>query len=221
MNTSPEPGTLKREHLVPSRLHAIVDVRVAANAGRTPEDLARAFLDGGARVLQLRAKEVPSGAFLRLSDALVALADEYDARIIVNDRIDVARLSGAAGVHVGQEDLSPAVARDQLGAAAIVGYSTHTVAQVEAARREPVSYIAVGPVFGTSTKDTGYSAVGLDFVSEAARLVGPIPLVAIGGVTFENARTAIDAGASSVAVISDLLAGNPTERVKAFLRILE
>ena len=202
-------------------LHAIVDVDVAANAGWTPTELARAFLDGGARLLQLRAKDLPSGPFLDLSDALVGLAGEYEARIIVNDRVDVARLSGAAGVHVGQEDLSPAAARTQLGPAAIIGFSTHTVAQVEGALKEPISYIAVGPVFGTATKDTGYSAVGLALVSAAARLARPIPIVAIGGVKLENARAAIDAGASSVAVISDLLVGNPAERVKAFLRILE
>lgn len=202
-------------------LHAIVDVDVAANAGWKPTELARAFLDGGARLLQLRAKDLPSGAFLDLSDALVGLAGEYEASIIVNDRVDVARLSGAAGVHVGQEDLSPAAARAQLGPAAIIGFSTHTVAQVEGALTEPISYIAVGPVFGTATKETGYSAVGLDLVSAAARLAGPVPIVAIGGVKLENARAAIDAGASSVAVISDLLVGNPAERVKAFLRILE
>lgn len=220
MNTNRAPSTRKREHLVLPRLHAIVDVRVAANAGWKPADLGRAFLDGGARVLQLRAKEVPSGVFLELSDALVALANQYDARIIVNDRLDMARLSGAAGVHVGQEDLPPAVAREQLGPGAIVGYSTHTVAQVETGIREPVSYIAVGPVFGTTTKDTGYRAVGLDLVSTAARLAGAIPVVAIGGVTLENARAAVEAGAASVAVISDLLAGDPAERVKAFLRLL-
>ena len=204
-----------------SGLHAIVDIRVASNAGWRPLDLARAFLDGGARLIQLRAKELPSGAFLDLSDALVALANEYTAQIIVNDRVDVARLARAGGVHVGQEDLPPAVAREQLGPAAIVGFSTHTVAQVEGALREPISYVAVGPVFGTATKDTGYSAVGLDLVSAAARLAGSVPIVAIGGVTLENARTAIDAGASAVAVISDLLVGDPVERVRAFLRILD
>jgi thiamine-phosphate pyrophosphorylase len=206
---------------VPPRLQAIVDVGVAANAGWNPSELARAFLDGGARVLQLRAKRLPSGAFLALSDDLVALADEYEARVIVNDRVDVARLSGAAGVHVGQEDLPPAAAREQLGPAAIVGFSTHTISQVTAALRQPVSYVAVGPVFGTSTKATGYDAVGLTLVSTAARLAGSMPIVVIGGVKLENARTAIDAGASSVAVISDLLVGDPGERVKAFLRILE
>lgn len=204
-----------------SGLHAIVDIRVASNAGWQPLDLARAFLDGGARLIQLRAKDLPSGAFLDLSDALVALAKEYKAQIIVNDRVDVARLARAGGVHVGQEDLPPAVAREQLGPSAIVGFSTHTVAQVEGALREPISYVAVGPVFGTATKDTGYSAVGLDLVSAAARLAGSVPIVAIGGVTLENARRAIDAGASAVAVISDLLVGDPVERVRAFLRTLD
>jgi thiamine-phosphate pyrophosphorylase len=204
-----------------SVLHAIVDVGVSASEGWKPIELARAFLDGGARILQLRAKGRPSGAFLDLSDALVVLAKEYEAAIIINDRVDVARLSGAAGVHVGQEDLSPTAARAQLGPAAMIGFSTHTVAQVVGALTEPISYIAVGPVFGTATKETGYSAVGLDLVSAAARLAGSVPIVAIGGVTLENARAAIDAGASSVAVISDLLVGDPAERVKGFLRILE
>jgi thiamine-phosphate pyrophosphorylase len=202
-------------------LHAIVDVQVASKAGWAPLDLATSFLDGGARVLQLRAKDLPSGALLELADDLVALAGRYQSVVIVNDRVDVARMSEAHGVHVGQEDLPPAAAREQLGPQAIVGFSTHTVAQVEGALRQPVSYVAVGPVFGTATKETGYTAVGLDLVSTAARLCGPIPIIAIGGVTLENARSAIDAGASSVAVISDLLVGKPVERVKAFLRILE
>ena len=201
-------------------LHAIVDVSVASKAGWAPLDLARSFLDGGARVLQLRAKDLPSGALLDLADDLMALAGRYEASLIVNDRVDVARMSGAHGVHVGQEDLPPAAAREQLGPNAVVGFSTHTVVQFEAAVQEPVSYLAVGPVFGTTTKETGYNAVGLNLVASAARLAGSIPIVAIGGVTLANARSAIDAGASSVAVISDLLVGDPTERVKAFLRVL-
>ena len=202
-------------------LHAIVDVHVAAKEGWKPLDLGRAFLDGGARILQLRSKDLPSGALLDLTVSLVTMADEYDASVIVNDRVDIARLSNASGVHVGQEDLPPSVARDQLGAAAIVGYSTHSVAQVEAALREPVSYVAVGPVFGTATKDTGYSAVGLELVVSAARLAGSIPIVAIGGVTLANARSAIDSGAAAVAVISGLCAGgDPEARVKEYLRAL-
>lgn len=202
-------------------LHAIVDVAVASRAGWAPIDLARAFLDGGARVLQVRAKELASGTFLDLCEGLVTLAEGYSASVIVNDRIDVARLSGAHGVHVGQEDLPPAAAREQLGPDAIVGFSTHTVAQLEAAVREPVTYVAVGPVFGTSTKATGYTAVGLDLVSAASRMAGSTPVVAIGGVTLENAPSAIAAGAAAVAVISDLIAGSaPEARVKAYLRAL-
>ena len=172
-------------------------------------------------MLQLRAKNLPSGQFLQLCDALVDLTRGYSAILIVNDRVDVARLSGAHGVHVGQDDLPPAEARSQLGADAVVGFSTHSIAQAEAALHEPVSYIAVGPVFGTSTKDTGYCAVGLDLVSDASRLAGPLPIVAIGGITLDNARSVIDAGAWAVAVISDLLVSAPSARVRAFLRILE
>jgi thiamine-phosphate pyrophosphorylase len=124
-------------------------------------------------------------------------------------------------VRVGQDDLSPAAARRLLGDAAIVGFSTHTLQQIDAAVREPVSYVAVGPVFGTQSKDTGYRAVGLELVAAAARIAGTLPVVAIGGITIENASSVIAAGAASVAVISDLLVDrDPEERTRAFLRRL-
>lgn len=201
-------------------LQAIVDVDVAARAGWEPVALAQACLDGGARFLQVRAKRLPSGALLDLADAIVRRAAACDAAVIVNDRVDVARLSGAAGAHVGQDDLPPADARAQLGPDAIVGYSTHSVQQVEAAHAYPVTYIAVGPVFGTRTKDTGYSAVGLELVA-AARRVTDRPIVAIGGITLERAPAVLAAGASCVAVISDLLTdADPARRVRAFLDVL-
>jgi thiamine-phosphate pyrophosphorylase len=200
------------------RLHAIVDVETSQRAGWAPRDLAQAFLDGGARVIQIRAKRLPSGSFLELCEAVVAAATPYDARAIVNDRVDLARLSRAAGVHVGQDDLPVAAARVQLGPDAIVGTSTHTLAQIDLAIREAVTYVAVGPVFGTTTKDTGYNAIGLEMVSAAAKRVTGIPVVAIGGITLDSARAVLDAGASSVAVISDLLTGgNPARRVAQFL----
>jgi len=203
-------------------LHAIVDVDVAGHAGWTPLDLACAYLDGGARFLQLRAKQLASGPLLNLCDGVVQAAARYSASIIVNDRADLAVLANASGVHVGQDDLAPADARQLLGSAAIVGCSTHTVAQIEAAIREPISYLAVGPVFGTTTKDTGYSAVGLDLVSTAARLAASSPVVAIGGITLATASSVLDAGATSVAVIGDLLThGNPQARVAAYLQRLE
>jgi thiamine-phosphate pyrophosphorylase len=139
----------------------------------------------------------------------------------VNDRADLARMSGAAGVHVGQDDLAPGEARALVGEGAIVGCSTHTRAQVEAALPLPVDYIAVGPVFGTRTKETGYEPVGLALVSEAARLAGARPVVAIGGITLETAPSVIASGAGAVAVIGDLLAGrDPAARVTAYLRAM-
>lgn len=202
-----------------ANLQAIVDVEVAKRAGWRPDDLGRAYLDGGARFLQLRAKHLSARRFLDLCDGLVRTAEPYGAQVIVNDRIDLARMSGAAGAHVGQDDLPPADVRLQLGPGAIVGFSTHSVSQIEAALREPITYLAVGPVFGSVTKDTGYAAVGLELVATAAQLAGgAVPIVAIGGITLERVPAVLRAGASCVAVIGDLVAsGDPSSRVRAYL----
>jgi len=198
-------------------LHAIVDVDVAGRAGWDPSAYAAALLEGGARFLQVRAKSLNSSDFLRLCDAVVATATEYQATVIINDRVDLAVLAGASGVHVGQEDLSVGDARNLLGPEAIVGHSTHTAAQIAAGVATSATYLAVGPVFGTTTKETGYNAVGLALIREARRATDR-PIVAIGGVTLENARAALDAGATMVAVISDLLIGNdPKNRVRTYL----
>jgi thiamine-phosphate pyrophosphorylase len=195
-------------------------VELAAARGWAPLDLARAFLDGGARLLQLRAKNLDSASLLALADRLVTLARSYDAAVIVNDRADVARMAGAAGVHVGQEDLTAGEARRVVGPEAIVGVSTHTLEQVEAAVSEPVSYIAVGPVFGTTTKDTGYTAVGLELIAAAAARAGALPIVGIGGIAPDRAPGVLAAGAASVAVISDLLTPDPTARIRQFIELL-
>lgn len=201
-------------------MQAIVDVDVAARAGWSPLDLATALLDGGARLLQLRAKALDADALLALADAIVARAAGYGASVLVNDRVDVARLSGAAGAHVGQDDLTPASARAVLGADAIIGLSTHTPEQLRDAETAPITYVAVGPVFGTATKETGYSAVGLELVALAAGATHR-PVVAIGGITLERAPAVVAAGASMVAVIGDLLAGgDPTARVRAYASAL-
>jgi thiamine-phosphate pyrophosphorylase len=198
------------------RLNAIVDVDAAARVGLGPVDLARAFLDGGARFLQLRAKHLSGADFLDAATAIVALGHAAQAIVIVNDRADIAKLAGADGVHLGQDDLAPAAARAILGDQAIVGLSTHTVEQIERAAREPVSYVAIGPVFGTTTKATGYEAVGLDMVRRAAGRGRPV--VAIGGITLETAGSVIAAGAASVAVIGDLLTGgDPAARTRGFV----
>jgi thiamine-phosphate pyrophosphorylase len=205
------------------KLCAIVDAEAAARAGWRVLDLARAFLDGGARFLQLRGKAMSGAEFLDTAAALVTLAHGHGARVIVNDRADIAWLAGADGVHVGQEDLLPAAVRSVVGQEAIVGLSTHTVEQLDRALKEPVSYVAIGPVFGTATKVTGYERVGLERVREAARRTSArgLPLVAIGGITLENAPSVLAAGAASVAVIGDLLqSDDPANRVKAFLNAL-
>jgi thiamine-phosphate pyrophosphorylase len=206
-------------------LNAIVDADAATRAGWNAVDLAAAYLRGGARFLQIRAKHASGSAFLDLASRVVPLAHAAGALVIVNDRADIARLAGADGVHVGQDDLSPADVRQVVGSDAIVGLSTHSVAQLDAVVRQPVNYVAIGPVFGTTTKATGYDAVGLDMVRAAAARVqaADLPLVAIGGITLSTAVSVLDAGAASVAVIGDLLAsGDPEERARTFLeRIAE
>jgi thiamine-phosphate pyrophosphorylase len=143
--------------------------------------------------------------------------------LIVNDRADIARMSGAVGVHVGQEDLSPEDVRRVVGPDRIVGRSTHSGVQVEAALLEPISYVAIGPVFATRTKGAAAAApVGLSGVRGAAARAGAVgvPVVAIGGITLACARDVVAAGASSIAVISDLLSEDAAGRARAYLDVL-
>ena len=205
------------------RLYAVCDADVCARAGWTLPDYAAALMDGGVTLLQLRAKHASSREVLAATEAVMARALRHKATVIVNDRADVARLADASGVHVGQDDLAPADVRRVIGEHAALGLSTHTTAQLESAVREPVTYVAIGPVFGTTTKATGYDAVGLDLVRRASAIAAPsgLPVVAIGGITLENAPDIIVSGAASVAVITDLLVGgDPTARARAFLEQL-
>jgi thiamine-phosphate pyrophosphorylase len=205
------------------RLCAIVDADVAARAGWTPPALAHAYLAGGARFLQLRAKHAPSGVLLEWCDAIAADARAHDALLVMNDRADIAMMAGVRALHVGQDDLPADVARQQLGADAIIGLSTHTTEQIDAALALPISYLAIGPVFGTTTKETGYEAIGLDRVRAAAERARPhnIPVVAIGGITLSQAPSVLEAGATSVAVITDLLTTqNPEQRVREYIQRL-
>jgi thiamine-phosphate pyrophosphorylase len=206
-----------------ARLYPIVDAGVCAAAGRTPVDVARAFLSAGAQWMQLRCKDMASGAFLDLADQILEHSRAAGAILIINDRADIAAIANADGLHIGQTDLSAADSRVVIGSTPILGLSTHTADQWEAALREPISYMAIGPAFGTGTKDTGYAAVGLDVIARASAAAAArrLPTVAIGGITLDNAVSVIDAGAASVAVISDLLQGDPEMRCRAFLRMLQ
>ena len=152
---------------------------------------------------------------------MAALAHPAGALVVINDRVDVALAAGIRAVHVGQDDVPAAMVRRFLGPEGIIGLSTHTRAQVDAALYEPIDYLAVGPIFDTTSKDPGYDAVGLELIAYAASKT-ELPIVAIGGITLERARRVLDAGARSVAVIGDLLrTGDPAARVREFLQALQ
>jgi thiamine-phosphate pyrophosphorylase len=200
-------------------LYSILDVTLCTARGHDPLDTLDAFLRGGAKLIQLRDKTPASGARLALADEVVRRCRMSGAEILVNDFVDVARLSGADGVHLGQDDLSVEDARQVLGASARIGLSTHGEQQIADAVAGSASYIAVGPIFTTSTKDTGYTARGLHLVRHAAAAGRPV--VAIGGITLDRAPDVIRAGATAVAVISDLLAhGDAEGRTRQFLAAL-
>jgi len=200
-----------------SHLYAIIDTALAP--GPAPL-VAEQLLRAGVRVLQYREK----GPFTRQSwrdcCAIAELARNREVRFIINDRADVALLCGADGVHLGQEDLPPEHARRLLGEGKIIGFSTHSVEQAREADGLLVDYLAIGPVFPTVTKEGAHPAVGLETV-RAARAAVRKPLVAIGGITLENAAAVIEAGADAVAVIRDLLLAPDLEaRARQFLERL-
>jgi thiamine-phosphate pyrophosphorylase len=164
-----------------------------------------ALARAGCLLLQLRAKELSAREFLEWARDASRIARDAGIRLIVNDRVDIALAAGADGVHLGREDLSPVSARKLLGASAIIGLSTHDLREAEEAEAEPVDYVAVGPIFETTSKDEPDPVVGLDG-ARAARAVVSKPLVAIGGITLELAADVLATGVDGVAVISALRA---------------
>jgi thiamine-phosphate pyrophosphorylase len=203
------------------RLYAILDIDLLDRRQLRPLDVLDAWLDAGVSLIQLRAKTMAAGAMLELADAAAARCRDR-ATFIVNDRADVARLCGADGVHVGQDDMCPDRLRRVLPSTMMIGLSTHNADQMAEAVGQPISYAAIGPIFATTSKERPDPIVGLDGVRAAASVVTgrDLPLVAIGGITLDQAPDVIAAGASSVAVISDLLVGDPGSRARAFLDAL-
>lgn len=199
-------------------IYPIVDVREdSPQAARRALALALELAAAGATLLQLRGKSLAAGALTSLAGRMVAELSPRGARVIVNDRADVALASGAAGVHVGDEDLPVAAARDVLGAGAIIGYSTHSIEDVEAAENLPADYLGFGPVFASPTKAGVREPRGVDALEAACR-ASRIPVVAIGGVTLASASACWHAGAASVAVISEVeRAASPAALVRAYL----
>ncbi len=191
-------------------MYPLVDTGLLAERGFPVEPFAEAILDAGARLLQLRHKSPYTRGDFAVALRLAALCESAGALFVVNDRVDIARLAGAA-LHLGQDDLPAPAARKLLGPAAPIGLSTHNETQLRAAAAEPVDYLALGPFFPTASKHNPGPVLG---AAEFARLRGltSLPLVAIGGITRANALEAVAAGAGSVAVISDLIPGELTPR---------
>lgn len=198
-------------------LYVILD---AALLPSDPAEFVRQLIRAGARLFQYRNKTAPGRELLQAAQALNVTARQEGASFLINDRPDIARLAGASGVHVGQNDVDIDAARSIVGAKAIVGISTHNLEQFQSAADRDADYIAVGPIFATRTKANPDPVVGLELIREARRFTNK-PIVAIGGITLERAADVMRAGADSVAVISDILAArNPASRVQQYLEIL-
>jgi thiamine-phosphate pyrophosphorylase len=215
MSFSPPEGNgpLLRERLRTARLYFVCDARPH---GEDPEALLRAALSGGVDIVQLREKELGRAEIERAAATFRRIADTYSAIFIVNDDPDLARACDADGVHVGKAEEVDA-ARELLGPDAIVGLSTHSEAEVDAAAELPVDYIAVGPIWETPTKP-GRAAIGLEPIAHAAQHASQ-PFFAIGGVSPLNAEEVVRAGAGRLCVVRAIRdAPNPNVAAEALRR---
>jgi thiamine-phosphate pyrophosphorylase len=195
-------------------VYPITDRRLAS--GRTHAEIVRLLAEGGATIVQVREKEMSDRD---LAAAVHECLRVPGARIIVNDRPDVAKITGSAGVHLGGDDLPAAGARTLLGKRKIIGVSTHSVEEALLAGALPVDYVALGPVFDTPNASVRRRALGVEAVKRAASRLA-LPLVAIGGITLESAPRVLEAGAASVAVISDLMTAQDIGlKVRAYLAL--
>jgi thiamine-phosphate pyrophosphorylase len=183
------------------RIYPITDVSIS---GLSHADQVALFAESGATLVQLRDKHAPALQFYEQAKAALEVAAERGVQLVINDRVDIALALRAPAVHLGQDDLPPEAARRLLGEEAVIGYSTHWLSQALEATKLPVDYIAIGPIFQTSTKENPSPVVGLEGLRAVREAIGKLPLVAIGGITPANAEEVIEAGADSVAMISAL-----------------
>jgi len=203
--------------LIP-RLYVILDAGLVRGPA---EEIARQLMDTGVRLLQYRAKNVPARETLETAQLLATIARQRGAAFLVNDRPDLAYLAGADGVHVGQDDLSVEQARAIVGPDRWVGVSTHNRQQFEQAVATSADYVAIGPIFPTTSKANPDPVVGTELLRKLRPLTRK-PIVAIGGIRLERAAEVIEAGADSVAVISDILAASdPARQARQFIDRLE
>jgi thiamine-phosphate pyrophosphorylase len=204
--------------LVLPRLYVILDAALITSPER---DCAASLAEAGVRLLQYRNKSASARQYLESSRELAETLVPRGVSFFVNDRPDVAFLAGASGVHLGQEDLDVEQTRQVVGRDRLVGVSTHDREQFDRAVTSSADYIAVGPIFGTSSKVNPDPVVGLAFLRMLRGLTEK-PIVAIGGITLERAAGAIEAGADSVAVISGILsAADPAQRARQYITALE
>ena len=207
--------------MVLPRFYPILDTATAARCSTDPAAAAAQIHDAGVRILQFRHKGFFSRETVAAMERIAALCRDAGALFVVNDRADLARLMGA-GLHLGQDDLLPSVVRPIVGVETLIGFSTHNEAQLRAAQAEPADYLALGPIFGTASKQNPDPLVGLEGL-RALRPLTQRPLVAIGGITRANAASVLAAGADSVAVIADLFPpdGNIRARAAEWLAAVE
>jgi thiamine-phosphate pyrophosphorylase len=184
------------------KIYPITDVRLAK---LSHVEQVEKLVEGGAEIIQLREKYASPREFYESAKNALDVARRHNVKIIINDRVDIAQALGADGVHLGQDDLPPEYVRKILGEKAVVGFSTHNIEQAILAIKLPVNYLAIGPVFATKTKENPDDVVGIEGVEKVREAIGDFPLIAIGGINSENFRDALNAGADSVAIISDLL----------------
>ena len=193
--------------VVPPAFYPILDPLQTAKRGLDTFEVASVLLAAGVRWVQFRHKGRYTREDYRLAAEVGRLVQGAGAKYVINDRVDIALMVGADGVHVGQDDLPPSAVRKIAGERLFIGYSTHNEAQLRAADGAPVDYLALGPLFGTASKENPDPAVGIAALARL-RPLSSKPLVAIGGITRMNAAEAFQAGADSAAIISDFLAGD-------------
>lgn len=190
-----------------TRVYPLTDVQIS---GLSHAEQVVRLSDGGATFIQLREKGLTPREFFKQAEEASRIARQRGVRIVINDRVDIALALEAEGVHLGQGDFPPEAARRILGDRAIIGLSTHNVEQARSAANLPVNYLAIGPIFHTSSKNSSEPVVGLDGLRKVRDAIGDFPLVAIGGIGQENALDVLTSGADAIAVIGALLA-NPIE----------
>ncbi len=206
------------KRLVLPRLYVILDATLlAVSETEYAEKLAAA----GVRLLQYRNKRASARELFECAKRLSSLLIPLGVTFVVNDRTDVAAAAEASGVHVGQEDLRAEAARSVIGTGKLLGVSTHNLDQFKDAAATSADYVAVGPVFSTSTKANPDPVVGIELIRRVRPLTDK-PIVAIGGITLARAAEVIQAGADSVAVLSDiLLAPDPGQRARQYIELLD